>query len=90
MELQWRKRGAAPAMTSAERKINRLLWRAHQLAWSIGRFDVTVPVTQAVNILRRHTPTETERRLDDADYDQQAALDEQQITLEDLSKRGAP
>jgi hypothetical protein len=72
-------------MSPSEQEIDRLLTEAHDVAWNCGRSDLTVPIVRAICLLRRLAPPRPAYRLDDAEFDQQAELDEQQITLKDLS-----
>lgn len=43
-------------MTGSEKKIDRLLTQAHQLAWQAGRYDMTVQIIKAITMLRGITP----------------------------------
>lgn len=40
----------------------RLLEQAHDAAWNTGRYDVTIPIIQALNCLRGHVPARSPER----------------------------
>jgi hypothetical protein len=62
-------------MTSAERKIERLLAQAHDLAWDAGRFDLTVQIIKSINLCRGYIarPVSDMRHDDQRDCDEYAA-----------------
>jgi hypothetical protein len=67
-------------MTGHEKKLDRLLSTAHDLAWRAGRYDLATAIIKSLNCLR-YAPHKPPQRLDDHQFDAQTEADAQQISI---------